>query len=186
MTKISDKRHGMRLDNLKTVTISDIDFIVQLVNSAYRPASNTTSWTHESALITGARINTQQLIEIISNPDSVLLTACYQQQRVACVHIEKRNAQYCYIGMLAVEPKHQNLGFGKQILNFAEKYACTHFGAHYFVMSVLTARTELLAFYLRRGYQKTGELLAYPHTAGVGTPKQADLKIEVLEKSASF
>jgi len=180
------KEIGMQLDDFRVATMADVAFLVQLVNTAYRPESHTTSWTHESALITGARINAQQLIEIISKPDNVLLIASYQQQWVSCVHLEKKDAQSCYIGMLTVEPSYQNAGFGKQILHFAEKYACTHFGARYFVMSVLSARTELLAFYLRRGYQKTGKLLEYPLTAGVGTPKQADLTIEVLEKSADF
>ena len=174
----------MLLDNFQIATVADAEFLAELINAAYRPETSTTTWTHESALVTGARISALQLLEIIQKSDTVILIASYQQQQVACVQVEKKQGQSCYIGMLAVNPTLQMAGFGKQMLNYAEHYARTQFGAQKLVMSVLTARTELIAFYLRRGYQKTGELLEYPITAGVGTPKQSGLKIEVLEKLA--
>ncbi len=40
----------------------------------------------------------------------------------------------------------------------------------------------LISFYLRRGYLQTGFVMDYPLSAGAGTPKQAELKVEVLEK----
>ena len=174
----------MLLDNFQIATVAEAEFLVGLVNAAYRPESCTTGWTHEAALVTGARINKLQLIEIMSKSHSVILIANYQQQRVACVHIEKKEQHCFYIGMLAVNPTLQMAGFGKQMLNYAEHYARTQFGAQKLVMSVLTARTELIAFYLRRGYQKTGKFSEYPLTAGFGIPKQRDLKFEVLEKLA--
>jgi hypothetical protein len=52
-------------------------------------------------------------------------------------------------------------------------------------MAVVSSRSELIAFYLRRGYQKTGVVQDYPLSAGVGTPKFSGLKIEVLEKRSN-
>lgn len=52
-------------------------------------------------------------------------------------------------------------------------------------MIVVSGRIELIAFYLRRGYQQTGSVMDYPILAGVGTPKDASLKIEALEKRAT-
>jgi hypothetical protein len=49
-------------------------------------------------------------------------------------------------------------------------------------MVVLSARHELIEFYLRRGYSRTGEVSAYPVDADVGIPKIADLMIETLAK----
>lgn len=174
----------MKLDNFRVATAADIEFLVTLINAAYRPEDSSISWTHESALVTGARITAQQLLEIIQKSDTVILIASYQQQRVACVQIEKKQGQSCYIGTLAVNPALQMAGFGKQMLNYAEHYARTQFGAQKLVMSVLSARAELIAFYLRRNYRQTGELLEYPITAGVGIPKQSGLTLEVLEKLA--
>lgn len=50
------------------------------------------------------------------------------------------------------------------------------------VMAVLSPRPELTAFYLRRGYRRSGIAIDYPCTAGVGLPKQAGLTLAVLEK----
>ena len=51
-------------------------------------------------------------------------------------------------------------------------------------MVVLSAREELIGFYLRRGYRRTGEVMDYPIEAGVGMPLYSELSIEVLEKRA--
>jgi hypothetical protein len=51
-------------------------------------------------------------------------------------------------------------------------------------MSVLSSRPELLAFYERRGYARTGEQAAYPVGAGVGTPRSEALHVLSLEKMA--
>lgn len=174
----------MKLDNFQLARVADAEFLSTLINAAYRPASHTKTWTHESALVTGARISTEQLIEIFKEANSVILTADYQQQQAACVQVKKQTACCSYIGMLAVNPSLQMAGFGKQMLNYAEHYARTEFGAQKFVMSVLSARTELIAFYLRRGYRQTGEFSDYPITLGVGIPKKSGLKIELLEKLA--
>ncbi|MDD2815251.1 MAG: GNAT family N-acetyltransferase [Thiotrichaceae bacterium] len=174
----------MTLDSFQLATAADVEFLAALINAAYRPENSNTAWTHESALVTGARINARQLLEIILKSDTVILIASAQQQRLACVQIEKKLGQCCYIGTLAVNPTMQMAGLGKQILNYAEHYARTQFGAQKLVMSVLSARAELIAFYLRRGYRQTGELLEYPITSGVGIPKQSGLKLEVLEKLA--
>lgn len=174
----------MPLENFQIATAADAEFLVELVNAAYRPESDTTGWTHEAALITGARINISQLTEIMAQSNISIVMACYQQQQVACVQIENKEQHSAYLGMLAVKPALQMAGFGKQMLTYAEHYARTQLGAQKFVMYVLAARTELIAFYLRRGYQQTGKFSAYPLSAGCGIPKQSDLKIEILEKLA--
>ena len=87
--------------------------------------------------------------------------------------------------MLAVNPILQGAGAGKLMLAEAEKYASTVFGSEKFIMVVVSERTELVSFYLRRGYQKTGLVLDYPISAGVGIPKNPEMKVEMLEKRPS-
>jgi hypothetical protein len=49
-------------------------------------------------------------------------------------------------------------------------------------MTVITERAELVSFYLRRGYIRTGKIQKYSASAGVGIPKVSGLTLEILEK----
>jgi ribosomal protein S18 acetylase RimI-like enzyme len=173
------------LDTFRIANHSDVEDIVTLVNMAYRPASNAFSgWTHETDFISGERINATQLLDILAKPNIVIVVAIKNLTIVACVEIKKQD-NVSYIGMLAVSPVLQGKGLGKQVLAYAEHYARLNFNADKFMIMVLASRFELIAFYLRRGYQKNGGIIEYPLSAGVGIPKQLDIKLEVLEKSAT-
>ena len=50
---------------IREAQLKDVEAIVQLVNRAYRPAPNQQGWTHEANLVAGARINTQQVVDLI-------------------------------------------------------------------------------------------------------------------------
>lgn len=171
----------MNIDTFRTASKPDAEAIAQLVNKAYRPETGTAGWTHESDLVSGNRTSVDQVVEVMSKPDSVILVGLKGSEIVACVHVEKDGSN-SHIGMLAVNPKLQGAGAGKQMLAHAESYASENFGSQKFLIVVVSSRSELLSFYLRRGYQKTGSVMDYPLSAGAGTPKHANLKIEVLEK----
>ena len=49
-------------------------------------------------------------------------------------------------------------------------------------MVVITSRQELIEFYERRGYQRTGELSEFPANPTLWMPKVSGLKLERLEK----
>ena len=50
-------------------------------------------------------------------------------------------------------------------------------------MTVIDIRDELIAFYERRGYRRTGVLKPFPYgDARFGLPTRDDLRFEVLEK----
>jgi hypothetical protein len=52
-------------------------------------------------------------------------------------------------------------------------------------MSVIACRNELIAFYQRRGYRRTGVSKAFPVNPELWTPKVAELRLEILEKVLS-
>lgn len=174
----------MSMDTFRTANKSDAEAIAQLVNKAYRPETGTAGWTHESDLVSGNRTSVGQVEEVISKPDSVILVGLKGSEIVACVHVEQ-DGSYCHIGMLAVNPRLQGAGAGKQMLAHAERHANEKFGSEKFIMVVVSSRSELIAFYLRRGYRKTGTVQDYPLSAGVGTPKYSNLKTEALEKRSN-
>ncbi|RKQ59058.1 ribosomal protein S18 acetylase RimI-like enzyme [Vogesella indigofera] len=172
----------MPIDTFRTATSDDADAIADLVNRAYRPPAGAAGWTHESELVTGARINAAQVRLTLAQDDSHILLGLQQARLCACVNVVA-DGDGCYIGMLAVDPAIQAGGLGKQMLTHAEQFARQHFQASYCHMTVLSARPELLAYYLRRGYRQTGEYQPFPHDANAGTPLRADLQIEVLRKT---
>lgn len=171
----------MGIDTFRIARKSDADAIAELVNAAYRPEAGTEGWTHEAHLVAGKRTQIGHITQLLARPDSVILVGLKDLQIVTCAHVEKEAAS-CRIGMLAVNPQRQGLGLGKQMLAHAEKYAHSVFNSEKFILQVLSARSELIAYYQRRGYLPTGEVHVYPHTHEAGTPIVADLHIEILEK----
>jgi ribosomal protein S18 acetylase RimI-like enzyme len=184
MSNVKQKIKLVKTLSFRTAKLNDTHLIAHLVNEAYRPAPGKCGWTHEAALVSGDRTNAAQVVGAISRDDSVILIGQVESEIMACVHIEKdgRNA---YIGMLAVRPDRQCTGAGKEILAEAEHYATTHFQPEKFIMNVISSRTELVSFYERRGYRKTGDVTDYPLSAGVGIPKYSGLKVESLEKRSN-
>lgn len=165
---------------LRVASEADTGEIATLVNRAYRPAPHERGWTHEADLVSGERTTTEQVLSLFG-PQSTILVLCQGSAIVACVHLQ--GGQSCvYIGMLATDPACQAHGLGKQMLFQAEEYAAEHFGASVFKMSVLSSRPELMAFYERRGYVRTGEVEGYPISAGVGQPIVKGLQVVALSK----
>ncbi len=113
----------------------------------------------------------------------MVLLAMKHEDIVACALIEKVG-DCGHIGMLAVRPDLQASGLGKRMLAEAENYAVNHFAAKRLRVDVVSARPELLDFYLRRGYRRTGLAVEYPSDLGVGIPKRNDLRVEALEKAS--
>ena len=65
----------------------------------------------------------------------------------------------------------------------AERFASTKWGASRMRMQVISLRNELIAYYERRGYRRTGETLPFPASdPRFGLPKVEGLMFEVLEK----
>ncbi|MBY4870142.1 MULTISPECIES: GNAT family N-acetyltransferase [Burkholderia] len=168
--------------NYRLATQHDVDALVELINAAYRPAAGAAGWTHEAALVDGARIGPVQLLETLQAQDSVLIVAATRGALAGCIEV-RANDDTAYIGTLAVSPSAQDRGLGKGLLNEAEQFASRRWHLAKAVMTVLSARRELIDFYLRRGYVRTGHVTGYPINAGVGIPRDAGLTIETLTKS---
>jgi GNAT superfamily N-acetyltransferase len=96
---------------------------------------------------------------------------------------EDENGVGCYLGMLTVEPTSQTGGVGKQMMAAAEA-AARAWGARRMTLGVINFRTELMAWYERRGYRKTGEILPFPYgDTRFGEPKRDDLHFVMFSKS---
>lgn len=159
----------------------DVPELVNLINAAYRGESSKKGWTTEADLIDGQRIDHKSLGQYITDPQTVILKNTNVEGRITgCVYLQKRGDKV-YLGMLTVSPTLQANGLGKQLLNAAEEYTrsikCTTI-----TMTVITNRTELINWYERRGYNKTGQTVPLIIPQEFGASKQP-LEMYIMEKA---
>lgn len=167
----------------------DIPALVALVESAYRGDASRKGWTTEADLLDGQRIDPAGIGDIIARADSRVIVferaaaeAGQAPVLLACCHIEKQGSA-CYFGMFAVDPSLQGGGVGKIAMNEAERAAHEDFGCDEMQMTVISIRDELIAWYERRGYRRTGKYKPFPYgDARFGIPKRDDLRFELLVK----
>ena len=166
----------------RTARAADVPAIVALVESAYRGESGLRGWTTESHLLDGQRTDAADVEALIARPDSCVLLALRDGALVARCHVE-RQAAAGYFGMFAVDPAEQGHGLGKQVLAQAERIAREQWHCSAMRMTVIVQREELIAWYGRRGYRRTGERQPFPYgNERFGIPRRADLCFEVLVK----
>ncbi|RDS85485.1 GNAT family N-acetyltransferase [Dyella psychrodurans] len=169
----------------RTATQADVPAVVALVESAYRGDSGRRGWTTESDLLDGRRTDVQLVSELLVSPDSVVLLASIDNVMRACCHVE-RHDDSAYFGMFAVDPSWQGSGLGRQLLGEAERMARDGWRCGMMHMTVIDVRTELIAWYERRGYRRTGQYKPFPYgDERVGIPLRDDLRFELLIKELS-
>ena len=165
--------------------ISDANNIAQLVNSAYRGESSRKGWTTEADLLEGQRTTTADVAKIIKRNDAFILLGLLNNEIIATICCELQvNAgnNTAHFGMIAVTPKLQNKGYGKQIIAAAEALTRRELGAVGFTITVISIRHELIVFYEKLGYQRTGEFKDFPKNPDLWQPKVEGLNLQVLTK----
>jgi GNAT superfamily N-acetyltransferase len=166
----------------RVATAGDTSAVAALVNSAYRGESSKAGWTTEADLLGGQRVDAARLVETIATPGNVILLFEMDEALLGCVHLE-RTGEDCYLGMLTVKPTSQGGGLGRQLLEAAERWAIAHWSSCIMHMTVISQRAELIAWYERRGYRRTGERKPFPYgDERFGLPRRDDLVFDVLRK----
>lgn len=156
---------------ISPATAADIPALVELVNRAYRGDASRQGWTTEAHLLDGQRTDQADLHELLTTPGATFLLAhTTDDQLVGSVYLKLQHPDL-YLGMLSVEPTHQAAGIGKQLLAAAETYAQTQHCTS-ILISVITMRAELIAWYERHGFAPTGETVAFPTDTRFGVPRQ--------------
>lgn len=166
----------------RAATEEDVGAIVALVHSAYRGDSSRAGWTTEADLLDGQRTDPDEVLASVAAPDSVVVLAERDDAIVACCHVQRRGAR-CYFGMFAVDPAHQGAGLGRLVMEYAEELARTRWESRVMEMTVIRQRTDLIAFYERRGFADTGLRSPFPYgDERFGLPRRDDLEFTLLEK----
>jgi ribosomal protein S18 acetylase RimI-like enzyme len=166
--------------NISKATLEDIPQLVRLINSAYRGEHSRKGWTTEANLLGGLRTDQDSLEKMMNKKNAVILKFCSEDNMLqGCVYLEKKENKM-YLGLLTVSPLEQAKGIGKKLLFAAEKYAGDQ-NCSVIEMTVISIRNELIKWYQKHGYYKTGETKPFPSDAKFGIPKQP-LEFIVLQK----
>jgi ribosomal protein S18 acetylase RimI-like enzyme len=178
--------------HFRLATEADIPALVELVTASYRGDASRAGWTTEADLLDGNRIDPEVLRADILRPRSHILVAERDGEMLACAHVADEHADQGhadqkpgagYFGMFSVRPGAQGNGLGRSVLAEAERVAREEMGLTLMRMTVIDLREELIAWYERRGYRRTGIKKPFPYgDERFGIPKRPDLRFEVLEK----
>lgn len=173
---------------LRVATPVDVPALTSLVNSAYRGESSRVGWTTEADLLGGQRTDEAALQEFIGGASAdpharVMLIAIEADAPLACVQLERRG-DLAYLGMLTVAPARQSSGLGRRLLEAAEREVIRRWSVRGMMMTVIAQRAELIDWYERRGYRRSGATAPFPYgDERFGLPRRLDLHFVVLEKS---
>eukprot|EP00048_Salpingoeca_helianthica_P017464 m.237358 g.237358 ORF g.237358 m.237358 type:complete len:181 (-) comp21085_c0_seq1:23-565(-) len=131
-----------------------------------------------------------QLDELLAQPGHTVLVAHEtqgEQSVVGCIHVhwyKEGEHPHGAFGMLSVSSDREKAGIGKQLVRAAEEKIRSELAGiqnTYIEIPVINLRPELIPWYERQGYNKTGEVLPFeaPHILADGY----DIRFVMMRKS---
>ena len=171
--------------NFYKAELVDASAISTLINSAYRGETSRKGWTTEADILDGLRTTTPDVAAIIKRANAFMLIGVLNDEIVAnicCEWQELAGKDTVHFGMIAVKPSLQNKGHGKALIQAAEAITLREWRVVGFHMAVISIRHELVAFYERLGYKRTGEFVDFPVNSDLWQPKVAGLNLQYLAK----
>ena len=171
--------------NFYKAELVDAEAIAKLINSAYRGESSRKGWTTEADILDGLRTTTSEIGRTIKRDNTFILIGVLKDEIIAtmcCEWQELAGKDTVHFGRIAVKPSLQNKGYGKSLIQAAEAITLREWRVAGFHMAVISMRHELIAFYERLGYKRTGEFADSPVKSDLWQPKVEGLNLQYLAK----
>ena len=167
---------------LHEADLADYPAVIAMTNRAYRDPAGQVDWKVET-LVDGTRVDESLLRGDLAEPGAQLLIWREPAgEHIGHVRLNDNGDGSWYLAMLTVRPDRQDGGLGRMLLAAAEDFAYAR-GARRMRITVVHQRAEVIAWYVRRGYELTGETEPFPYGDDrFGQPTQDDLYFDVLEK----
>ncbi|SDF90857.1 GNAT family N-acetyltransferase [Dyella sp. 333MFSha] len=166
----------------RTATPADAALIASLVESAYRGEASRAGWTTEADFLHGRRTDVTEIEALLTGSNGRFVLFERAEQVLASCYIE-RQGPVCYFGMFSVHPPAQGTGIGRLVIEEVEHFARDEWASERIEMTVIDIRAELIAWYERRGYVRTGKTRPFPYgDERFGLPQRDDLRFEYLVK----
>ena len=174
---------------LRIADEDDVADIVTLLNTCYRGSDG---WTTEAGILTGERITPEAVQDMLAGKRHYFFVLENNGQvdtdindaLLGCIVVQLDMAahqQTAFVEMTAVHPSVQKQGVGGEMLQSVETFAGQHLRQGWMKLSVVEPRAELIAYYERRGYERTHNVYALPE-ADYGQPIAEGLKMVELQK----
>jgi len=129
---------------IRLAAVADAEKITNIINAAFHIV--------EGFFIDGPRIDQAEVEQLLDKGAFLLAEA--GDKLNGCVYVELRGER-SYLGLLSVDPTCQRGGLGSLLMSEAEKY-CRERGSQFMDILIVNLRTDLPAFYQRRGYFENG------------------------------
>jgi len=158
--------------------IADIPELHELVNLTYRGKPDQMGWTTEAHLLEGLRVDEEMLAAQMNKENAVIFKYTDEKTNriVGAIYLETAGSRM-YFGMLTVSPSAQGTGIGKTLLTHSEDYARIN-NCKTLAATVIDVRFELMEWYIRLGFIRTGRIEPFPTDGKVGIPR---VPIELVE-----
>jgi GNAT superfamily N-acetyltransferase len=168
----------------RTATPEDANQIQELVQAAFRTEDSRSDWTGNAELASSFRIDVEEVASKIANPENTILMALDNDNSlVASIEVAKREGSCGRLSMIAVSDRYQRSGVGRLVLAYAEAYCRRVWGAEKFSLNALSIRKSLIEWYMRQGYQKTGETSPFPRERFINMTLPKDMCFIEMEKA---
>ncbi|CAI7627834.1 unnamed protein product [Penicillium glandicola] len=142
--------------NFRVATEEDAPQVHQLVESAYSAKDSRKDWTDDLGLLSNFSLDIQEILDVITKPDSAMLMATNNQNiLVGSIGTSKRDTNHARIFTFAVDPSQVCRGIGRQVLAYAEEYCQRTWGVTTAGLNALSRRPQILSWYSRQGYKET-------------------------------
>ena len=163
------------MTTIAAATLADAPALKALLEAAYRGDSARRGWNHEADILDDERTAPGEVEALLADEAVTILTAREGAALIGCVAVTIKGAALAYLGMLCVAPDLQSAGLGRRLLDAAEDHARSQ-GIAAMEMTVIDSRDALIAWYERRGYDRTGVTRPFP------VPRDPPVTFVVLEK----
>ncbi|KAM0328504.1 hypothetical protein ACHAQA_004911 [Verticillium albo-atrum] len=157
-----------------------------LIQSAFRAEDTRADWVGDMGLASSFHISVDEVLPVITSPESEFLIATDPETGtiVGTIAVTRRG-HLARLAMLAVNPTFHRGGIGRQVVRNAQDYCHQTWGVNKLGLNALCTREALISWYMRCGFQATGEKTAFPYDRFPDRTLPEGLYFVELEKDIS-